>query len=199
MIELEHIVPDLRKRFEQQPLDLSRMIRSAVAVEDTGPPTGDSSLVPAKKDRGTLLLTDGSAICEWNVDSLRALFRGDKTPPDLGDYPGAYQECMVILEMHVLEYIQLFGEPRDKEMEEIYSALRRRPDGRSLGDLHDYMWQAAAIMLGIYPLSQAEYEAILARLERSCRTFQIGPTSRNYVQMAIRPLQSMLDSDGEDE
>ena len=66
-------------------------------------------------------------------------------------------------------------------MKEIYSALRRRPDGGSLGFVHDYMWQAAALVLGTRPLSQAEFEAIMARLERSCRTFEQGPTSRNYV------------------
>jgi hypothetical protein len=43
------------------------------------------------------------------------------------------------------------------------------------------MWQAAALVLGTRPLSQAEYEAILARLERSCRSFARGATSRNYV------------------
>jgi hypothetical protein len=43
------------------------------------------------------------------------------------------------------------------------------------------MWQAAALVLGTYPLSKAEYEAIVSRLERSCRTFRMGPTSRNYM------------------
>ena len=59
--------------------------------------------------------------------------------------------------------------------------LRRRPDGRSMGFVHDYLWQAAALILGTRPLSQAEFEAIMARLERSCRTFEMGPGSRNYV------------------
>ncbi len=31
------------------------------------------------------------------------------------------------------------------------------------------------------PESAAEFEAVLGRLERSCRTFAMGPTSRNYV------------------
>lgn len=37
------------------------------------------------------------------------------------------------------------------------------------------------LVLGTRPLSQAEFEAIMARLERSCRTFERGPTSRNYI------------------
>jgi len=43
------------------------------------------------------------------------------------------------------------------------------------------MWQAAALVLGTRPLSQAEFEAITARLERSCRTFEEGAASRNYI------------------
>ena len=43
------------------------------------------------------------------------------------------------------------------------------------------MVAAAALMLGARPLSQAEFEAIVGRLERSCRTFQMGPGSKNYV------------------
>lgn len=38
-----------------------------------------------------------------------------------------------------------------------------------------------ALILGTRPLSQAEFEAILARLERSSRTFEMGPGSRKYV------------------
>ena len=87
----------------------------------------------------------------------------------------------MLLDLHALEISKFFGDRRDAEMREIYSALRRRPDGRSLGFVHDYIWQAAAFILGTRPLSQAEFEAIMARLERSCRTFELGPTSRNSI------------------
>jgi hypothetical protein len=86
----------------------------------------------------------------------------------------------MLMDMQFLQLCEFIGDRRDAEMLEVFSALRRRPDGRSLGFVHDYMWQAAALMLGITPLSQAEFEAILSRLERSCRTFEMGPTSRNY-------------------
>ena len=99
----------------------------------------------------------------------------------LGDHPEAYGECFILMDLHLLEISRFFGDRRDAEMREIYSALRRRPDGRSLGFVHDYMWQAAALVLGTRPLSQAEFEAIMARLERSCRTFEQGPTSKNYI------------------
>jgi hypothetical protein len=115
------------------------------------------------------------------MDSLRALFRGDKQPPTLGDYPEAYNDVFMLLDLHALEFSRVFGDRRDAEMLEIYSNLRRRPDGKSLGPAHDYMWQAAALILGSRPLSQAEFEAIMGRLERSCRTFEMGPGSKNYV------------------
>jgi hypothetical protein len=115
------------------------------------------------------------------VDSLRALFRGDRQPPVLGDYPEAYNDASILFDMHVLEVSTFFGDRRDAEMPEIFSSLRRRPGGRSLGFVHDYVWQAAALILGTRPLSQAKFEVIMARLERSCRTFEQGSTSRNYA------------------
>jgi hypothetical protein len=132
-------------------------------------------------DRHSLVLTDGKSNCCWQADSLQALFRGNNKPPLLGDYPEAYEGCFMLLDLHALEISKIYGERRDAEMKEIYSMLRRRPDGKSPGFVHDYMWQAAAFVLGTRPLSQPEFEAIMARLERSCRTFEEGPSSRNYI------------------
>ena len=70
--------------------------------------------------------------------------------------------------------------PTDAEMEEIYANLRRRPDGRSLGAAHDSVWQIAALTLGSFPLSAAEFDAIFTRLTRSVRNWKTGPTTRNY-------------------
>ena len=72
------------------------------------------------------------------------------------------------------------GKLRDREMEEIYRSIRRRPDGRSLGPVHDFLWQVAVTVLALRPLSQAEHEEIFGRLARSCSNFAFGATSRNY-------------------
>jgi hypothetical protein len=175
---LEDFVPSLRQAIERQPLNLDKIILAAVPVKN---PAEHRPLVPAGVDRCSLCLVDGKNVCLWETDSLRALFRGDRQPPVLGDYPEAYNDSFALLDLHALEISKFFGDRRDEEMLGIYSALRRRPDGKSMGFVHDYMWQAAAIVLGARPLSQAEFEAIMARLERSCRTFAMGPTSRNYV------------------
>ena len=160
------------------PLDPKRILLVAFPVEK---PEANRPLVPALDDRGLISLSDGKEAWSWETNSLRALFRGDKQPPMLGDHPEAYNDCFLLMDLHVLEISKFFGDRRDAEMREIYSALRRRPDGRSLGFVHDYMWQAAALILATRPLSQAEFEAIMARLERSTRTFEQGLTSRNYI------------------
>ena len=184
-LKLEDFVPSLRQSFDQNPLDLTKVILAAIRVKD---PDKHPVLVPAGMERGALWLTDGKAFCFWETDTLQALFRGDKQPPVLGDYPEAYNDSFALLDLHALEISKFFGDRRDSEMKEIYSTLRRRPDGRSLGFVHDYMWQASALVLGTRPLSRAEFEAITARLERSCRTFEMGPTSRNYVSVLRKTL-----------
>jgi hypothetical protein len=174
----ENFVPSLREALEKRPLNLQKVIRAAIPIDE---PKGGAVVLPKGLDRHRILLTDGKGACDWSVDSLQGLFRGNRQPPVLGDYPEAYQDSFALLDAHALEISRLLGDRRDLEMLEIYSALRRRPDGKSLGLVHDFMWQGVAFVLGSRPLSQAEFEAILARLERSCRTFEMGPTSRNYI------------------
>lgn len=175
----EEFVPELRAEYEKCPMDLDKAILVPLQMDEA---IKRQAPVPRIADRHKLIILQGETTWSWELASLRSLFRGDKQPPHLGDYPEAYNEVFTLLDLHALQFGDVMGDPRDKEMEEIYSALRRRPDGRSLGLLHDYMWQAAAWVLGTRVLSQAEFEAIIARLEKSCRTFQMGPTSRNYIE-----------------
>ena len=176
---LENFVPELRDIFTQQPLNPRKMIFVAVPIKN--PDEHGGKFIPMESDRNLIGLNDGETVWNWEVDSLRALFRGNRQPPVLGDYPEAYNDVFALLDLHVLEISKLFGDRRDTEMKEIFSLLRRRPDGSSQGFVHDYLWQAAALILGTQPLSQAEFEAIMARLERSCRTFEQGPASRNFI------------------
>ncbi|WP_288558555.1 hypothetical protein [uncultured Victivallis sp.] len=119
---------------------------------------------------------------EWRVPSLRALFRGDRQPPDMSKYPDEYLNHFAMLEKNLLSYCHAsFEEPADREIQEVYSAVRRRPDGRPINELRNAVWQAAALMLGAFPCSQPEFEAILLKLEQSARTFALGHTSRNYL------------------
>jgi hypothetical protein len=175
----DDFVPELREIFTQPPLDPRKTVLVAVPVKN--PAEHGGKFIPAGSERNLIGITDGKNVWDWEVASLRSLFRGGRQPPVLGDYPEAYNDSFILFDLHVLEISKFFGDRRDAEMKEIYSMLRRRPDARSQGFVHDYLWQAAAFILGTRPLSQAEFEAIMARLERSCRTYEQGPSSRNYV------------------
>jgi hypothetical protein len=175
----EDFVPELREIFTKPPFDPRKTVLVAASVKN--PDEHGGKFIPAESERRLISISDGKNVWDWKVDSLRALFRGDRQPPVLGDYPQAYNDSFILFDLHALEISRFFGDRRDAEMREIYSRLRRRPDGGSLGFVHDYLWQAAALILGTRPLSQPEFEAIMARLERSCRTFEQGPSSRNYV------------------
>jgi len=174
----EHFVPDLQAALREPPFDPKKLLHVAIRVKDPGE---EKRLQPAPFNRSELWLNDGQNNWNWNTLSIRGLFRGDKVPPVLGSHPEAYNDAFLLMDLHVLEISRAFGDLRDAELLEIFSALRRRPDGRSLSFTHDYLWQAAALILATRPLSQLEFEAIMARLERSARTFEMGPSSRNLV------------------
>lgn len=139
----------------------------------------------ALDDRHTIFLFDGETPAEWKVDSLRTLFRGDEAAPpasELERYPREFVKMFYEIERN----LPLFADglkfpPTDGEMEEVFKTMRRRPDGKSLGQLHDFVWQNAAVMLGKYRCSEALYTALMKRLEHSARTFKMGMSSRNFM------------------
>jgi hypothetical protein len=133
-------------------------------------------------DKHTVPVSDGQKIVPWAVPALSELFRGNRTPPaDMDHYPPEYTPYFFFIENQVLTICEAMGDRADQEMEEVYSALRRRPDGRSVGVLHDLLWQVMALLLGKHPLSEAEFEALLGALVRSTRKWGLRPISRNYA------------------
>ncbi len=134
------------------------------------------------ESRHIVPVCQGKEAVMWQVPALGALFRGDRKPPaDMKEYPPFYVPAFHFVETHVLHLCRAKGDRTDQEMEEIYATLRRRPEGRSLGLGHDFMWQVCALMLGMYELSEAEYLAVISRLEASVRTWALRPVSRFYV------------------
>jgi hypothetical protein len=118
----------------------------------------------------------------WQVPALSDLFRGSRTPPpDMDHYPEEYTPHFFFIENHVLTVCEAKGDRTDQELEEIYAMLRRRPDGRSLGAVHDFLWQVSALLLGTQVLSAAEFEALVGTLEHSARKWALRPVSRFYV------------------
>lgn len=178
LFDPSEVVASLSQAFGTHQPDPSKVIRVGLQVADSKasvlrPPDGF--------DRTWLLVVSGETTAQWRAESLRGLFRGDRVPPQLDDYSKAYADCFGLLDVHLSEFSRLVGPPRDEELRELFSLLRRRPDGKSTGFLHDYVWQALALILGTHALSEAEYNAILARHELSCRRAAMGPSSRNFV------------------
>jgi len=169
-------------------LDLAASLRSLVQTHGLDP---EHLTVPLLTDgrrnirvqnRHEVPVSDGKRLVHWPVASLRELFRGSRTPPaDMEHYPPEYMPHFYFIENHFLTLCRAKGDRTDQAMEEIYSMLRRRPDGRSLGEDHDFLWQVAALLLGRHVLSGAEFEGLFASLTRSTRRWGIKPVSRNYA------------------
>jgi len=151
---------------------------------------GDTTL---RRNRHEIWVSDGVGTALWQVEALRPLFRGERQPPPdaiMAHYPKEYVLFFAGIEHSVLLFCALTRQPTDAECLELYAQMRRRPDGRSLGPLHDVIWQSAAVALGLRPWSEAEYTAVLGQLARSARHFKTGPSSRNYMEYLQQTLGS---------
>ena len=169
------LIPALRELVEREQLDVRKLTVAAAP--------GEPGRIGVK-NRHSLFLIDGTRAAIWEVRSLRELFRGDRTPPpDMDRYPPEYDRCFFSIEKHVLTACDVEGDRTDQELEAIFSALRRRPDGKNhFGPLHDFLWQGTALTLAMHRLSQSEFESIVGQLERSVRKWGLRPVSRNYVR-----------------
>jgi hypothetical protein len=178
---MNDLVPALRQVVEAGGLNPDKLI---VALE------ADDRRYIRVLDRHSVPLCDGEKIVRWPVPALAELFRGSRTPPpDMDHYPEEYTPHFFFIENHVLTVCEANGDRTDQEMEEIYSMLRRRPDGRSLGAVHDFLWQVSALLLGTQVLSAAEFAALVSALERSTRKWALRPVSRNYAAYLHGTLQ----------
>jgi hypothetical protein len=173
-VKLEEFEPSLAEVVRLHKLDWEEL---GVPCIDRNQPYGAPATIP----RTTVFVADPKKAAVWETASLRALFRGNKVPPSLEQYPPEYVPLLYFIERHVLSLCKVVGEKTDGEFEEWYSNLRRRPDGRSLGEFHDYLWRVCALLLAMRPTSQAEFEAVIGRLARSASTFRMGHASRFYM------------------
>jgi hypothetical protein len=174
-LDTVHPVESLRLAAAEGGVDVAQL-RLSIPVSE-----GDTTL---RRNRHEIWASDGGGTALWRVDALRPLFRGERQPPPdvaMARYPPAYVPFFAGIEHSVLLFCTLTRHPTDAECLELYAQMRRRPDGRSLGPLHDVIWQSAAVALGLRPWSEAEYTAVLGQLARSARHFKTGPSSRNYL------------------
>lgn len=173
-----------------RPIELEASLAAVVA--DAGLDwAGLRPALPVREDGGvefasrhTIGLTDGARAGLWQVPSLRALFRGDRQPPswpEMERFPAEYADLFYCVEYQALLVADADRDPTDEEFIDVYSTMRRRPDGKSLGPLHDAVWQAACLALGMLQVSGPEFDAVFTQLTRSVRHFRIGHPSRNYI------------------
>jgi len=178
-----NLIPTLRALVETEGLNPDKL---TVVLET------DSRGGIRVQDKHSVPVYDGEKMARWQVPALQELFRGNRTPPpDMDHYPEGYAPHFFFLENHVLTLCAAKGDRTDQEMEEIYSMLRRRPDGRSLGVTHDFLWQVAGLLLGTRALSGAEFEGLTGALERSTRRWALRPVSRNYVAYLHKTLEGV--------
>ncbi len=113
---------------------------------------------------------------------LRQLFTGDAKAPDLSHGPTPELEAFfMLLEHAVVRFCDADErDATDQEMEQIFAELRRRPDTAG-GPLRSYLRATAQLYVSLRDVSAAQYEAVMARLAKSARTFSEVPISRNYL------------------
>lgn len=165
---------EIRKAFPDWDGDLGRL--SLILPVDAQP--FDRTHLAYALDMSTEL------VCEITVPSLRALFRGKgELVIDRTDFKDEYVPFFYPIETSLVSVGQRLPESMitDDRFIEAFSALRRRPDGKSAGFIHDVIWQLAADFLILHVCSQNEFEACFRRLEQSARTWHTGPTSMNYL------------------
>ena len=85
--------------------------------------------------------------------------------------------------------------PTDDEFVAIFSNMRRRPNGRRLGIVHDIVWQSACLELGLRPYSKAEFEAVFRQLTSSTRLLRTNVSSRNYAESLADLFSDYTDSE----
>lgn len=177
---------------EGRPLDLEPSLQALVKAKGLNPNLV-TLCVNVGADRkwrleawNALMLTDAKETGVWTVPSVRALFRGSAAPPDFEsiekNWLPKYEGFLDVVERHILAAAETTGNlPTDEEVEEVCSAIRRRPDGKTLGLFHDIVRQSVCLAMGLWPFSEEEFSAILLLLERLARRMRTSRTSRNYV------------------
>ncbi len=169
-----NIVTTLREAATAKGLNLDKLSVAAPAHAEKDEWAG--------QDRHVIIVSDAERFVEWRVNSLSELFRGDaEPPPKLDRFPPEYVPLFFFIEQHVVSFCEGFGDKSDQEFDEIYATLRRRPDGRSLGPIHDFIWQVAAVMLATRVVSRAEFEGVCGALAHSAGRWSVRPISRNYI------------------
>lgn len=113
---------------------------------------------------------------------ITQLFSGQRTPPSFRDGPTPeYMPFFATIERAVAQAASVLDPPpTDQELERLYRKLKRHPDGTDAAPLFSCMQAAARAYMSVAEVSRADFEAVIARLAQSARTFSVGHASHNY-------------------
>lgn len=186
MTDLEPMTPEaLRQQLKEAGVELTE------GAMKLSPPANlrvdDNSRVLPFDGVLRLAFGDPRQLLEFQLPPLRDLFRGDATPGDFGTVPAPeYRGLLYSLEMTAATYCSLAPAPvTDQEFHRLFRRLGRNPDGTDHHLLFAYLQASAQIYLAVHETSQAEYEAVVGRLERSAKSYSAKPISRNYWEQVL--------------
>ena len=155
----------------------------AVPLDENGQAAGSGG------DEWLVVLTGGPPV-PVQLKPLADLWTGDARPPDFGSHPPReYLPFLATIEQTAAAYVAATQtQETDQEFERLYSLLRRRPGGRDDNPLFGYLQAAVRLYMSLRATSQAEFQAVVRRLEQSAQTFSEGYASSNYTRYALQPL-----------
>jgi|GEM_PF-6991903 len=133
----------------------------------------------------------------FEFPSIRDLFREcempEKTEDSLFWFDFSATSSRILLNAISLDLIPM---PTDDEMADIFSALRRRPDGKPISLAHILVWKAAVCHLLVYRCSKELFEAVCHDFEKFAKQFNEGNGSCNFILYAEEVLDE-IDSEEE--
>lgn len=131
-------------------------------------------------------LTDGTQSASAQLSPTRASFRGSAAPTLASAPPPEYEPVSLFIERNLCQLVRASAHPLyDAEWQYAFGETARRPDSRDGAPLLEWTRAVGRLLVSVRETSAAEFEAIFRRLERSARTFRMGPTSTNYVDNAL--------------
>jgi hypothetical protein len=163
------------------------------------------SWVPTVKETGHVPIGDevpvrlGDRTVHLKLPGVAASLKGDKKAPSFSPPPGGtwgtgsarepvtdYTPVFSMIERTALEHCrQRVIVVSDREFDELYRHLRRRPDGTHAHPIFSYLRGAVRVALALRDTSRDELEAVLSRLAGSAKHRAVSDSSANYLQMLM--------------
>ncbi|QSQ20526.1 hypothetical protein JY651_35565 [Pyxidicoccus parkwayensis] len=131
---------------------------------------------------------DGELLAHVTLQPISKLWTGSTVPPSFAKAPPPeYHPFFMLIEATAAGYCRAVRNTEtDQEFERLYRHLLRRPDGTDRNPLFSYLQGAARLYMSLRDVSQAEFEAVIDRLQKSAKHFQTHVGSINYFQEVLR-------------